>query len=573
MTKLLPVNEVSPFSAQSKPAPPDSLKPGTDKKVPDDDEFSDYKKHSYGRGFLAILSDYADKASLNGVVFIKTASNPIVRVIWAFLLLAAVGAMTYHLYTLFSKYFDYKKHTQINIGFSTLNFPAVTVCNVNIMRQSQSNKSSEEIQLLLDEVDLESLLAQAKSFEPDSETIDYEDYGDYSASDTSSSNSTEVQTVTFFDDFNISAALNYVRYTVEDNFYNEFGKGSWEAISNASSSSTAEDIFRDMFSKMPKKTREEVGHQLDDMLLKCSFAGRKCILGNFTRRHSANYGNCYTLENDKFISRKSGPAGGLEMILYLETNEYLEGVTSGKGAQVVIHEQGTLPFPDEEGIAVTAGEQTMIGLRQMQITRLDGDYGPCKSVDDFRQTYNIKYTRNTCLKICQQNLIIQSCQCYDEINQDINDVMKLSDKISPCRNAAQLTCVTGVKWRFDDNASSCNCDSPCSEKAYGRNVASRSWPSDAAAKIMIKSMCSTKPTLCAELETKSDIQEDFIKLNIYYEELNFEELEEQIDYEFTQLLSDVGGTIGLWIGLSILSLFELFHVLLQVCHYIVRGNR
>ncbi|CAL1540640.1 unnamed protein product, partial [Lymnaea stagnalis] len=207
---------------------------------------------------------------------------------------------------------------------------------------------------------------------------------------------------------------------------------------------------------------------------------------NFTRRHSPTYGNCYTLQNDKFISRKSGPAEGLEMILYLETNQYMEGITSGKGAQVVIHEQGTLPFPDDEGIAVTAGEQTMIGLKQIQIKRLDGKYGPCKSVDDFMQKYKIKYTRNTCLKICQQNLIMQICQCYDEIYQDINDVMKISDKNSPCRNTSQLTCVTRVKWTFDDNAKSCACDSPCSEKVYGRSVTSRMWPSDSVAVSMFR---------------------------------------------------------------------------------------
>ncbi|CAL1540639.1 unnamed protein product [Lymnaea stagnalis] len=569
MTKLLPTNEVSPFSPQNKPALDDSLKTSPNKKAPDEDQSSVNGRESYGNGFLRILSDYGDKASLNGVVFIKTARSPIVRAVWAFLLLAAVGAMTYHLYTLFAKYFDYKKHTQINIGFSTLNFPAVTVCNVNIMRKNERSKVSLEILNLLDEVDYETLKSQAISFDPDYDDVDYDDDEEESDSDTNNSNSTKVQTVTFFDDFNISAALNYVRYTVEDNYYNEFCKGTWEAESNASSSSAAEDIFRDMFSKLPKKTREEVGHQLDDMLMKCSFAGRKCILANFKRRHSTNYGNCYTLENDKFISRKSGPSGGLEMILYLETNEYLEGITSGKGAQVVIHELGTLPFPDDEGIAVTAGEQTMIGLRQMQITRLDGVYGPCKSVDDFMQKYKIKYTRNTCLKICQQNLIMETCHCYDEIYQDINDVMKISDKDTPCQNASQITCVTRVKWRFDDNASSCACDSPCSEKVYGRNVASRMWPSDSVASLMVESMRTTKK----DLAVSTDVQEDFIKLNIYFEELNFEELEEQIDYEFTQLMSDVGGTIGLWIGLSILSMFELFHVLLQICHYIVRGNR
>ncbi|CAL1541410.1 unnamed protein product, partial [Lymnaea stagnalis] len=508
------------------------------KKAPDEDRSSVSERDSYGNGFLRILSDYGDKASLNGVVFIKTARSPLVRTVWAFLLLAAVGAMTYHLYTLFAKYFAYKKHTQVNIGFSTLNFPAVTVCNVNIMRKNevrcplrqwrswglfplshQSIKVSQEIQDLLAEVSYQTLLSQAELFDPEYDYVDYEAH--------------------YETDYETDYEADYGHEEESDR--------TWEAESNASSLSTVEDIFRDMFSKLPN---------------------------NFNTRHSAKYGNCYTLDNDKFISRKSGPSGGLEMILYLETNEYLEGITSGKGAQVVIHEQGTLPFPDDEGIAVTAGEQTMIGLKQvMQISRLDGVYGPCKSVDDFKLKYKIKYTRNSCLKICKQNLIMQTCQCYDEIYQDINDVMKISDKNIPCRNASQLTCVTMVKWTFEDTASSCACDSPCSEKAYGRNVASRMWPSKSVADVMVNSMCTTKQTLCDELRSRNDLQDDFIKLNIYYEELNFEELEEQIDYEFTQLLSDVGGTIGLWIGLSVLSMCELFHVLMQICHHTLRGNR
>ncbi|KAI8786499.1 amiloride-sensitive sodium channel subunit alpha, partial [Biomphalaria glabrata] len=48
--------------------------------------------------FRKIFSRYADIASLNGVAIIKDSKSPIVKAIWAFLLLAAIGAMIYHLY-------------------------------------------------------------------------------------------------------------------------------------------------------------------------------------------------------------------------------------------------------------------------------------------------------------------------------------------------------------------------------------------------------------------------------------------------------------------------------------------
>ena len=56
---------------------------------------------------------------------------------------------------------------------------------------------------------------------------------------------------------------------------------------------------------------------------------------------------------------------GLQLKLFLETDEYLPGITNSQGIQVVIHDQGTLPFPGEEGLAVRAGTETFIGLRRV----------------------------------------------------------------------------------------------------------------------------------------------------------------------------------------------------------------
>lgn len=51
------------------------------------------------------------------------------------------------------------------------------------------------------------------------------------------------------------------------------------------------------------------------------------------------------------------------MIFYLETDEYLKGVTADKGLHVVVHPQNSLPFPEDEGVAVSSGENTFVALR------------------------------------------------------------------------------------------------------------------------------------------------------------------------------------------------------------------
>ncbi|XP_059169932.1 acid-sensing ion channel 1C-like [Physella acuta] len=181
---------------------------------------------------------------------------------------------------------------------------------------------------------------------------------------------------------------------------------------------------------------------------------------------------------------------GLELTVYLETDKYLPGITSGEGAQVVIHEQGTVPFPDEEGIAAASAAQTLIGLKQL------------------------------CQKICQANKVRAVCNCYDTSNLEVNDVMKIPDTLKPCTNQSELQCVTRLSSNVSNDDTICDCSSPC--------------------------------------------RYDFLKLNIYFEDLNYERISEQPDYEIIQMFSDVGGTIGLWIGLSLLSLFELLHLIVDV---------
>ena len=58
-------------------------------------------------------------------------------------------------------------------------------------------------------------------------------------------------------------------------------------------------------------------------------------------------------------------------------------------------------------------------------------------------------------------------------------------------------------------------------------------------------------------EIKKDIQENFVRLEIFYEALNFAMIKEKAEYDTWDVLTDFGGNIGLWLGWSVFALFEL----------------
>lgn len=49
-------------------------------------------------GIRGVFTDFAEKTSVSGIPFIRDSTSKIVIGIWSVLLIAAIGAMIYHLY-------------------------------------------------------------------------------------------------------------------------------------------------------------------------------------------------------------------------------------------------------------------------------------------------------------------------------------------------------------------------------------------------------------------------------------------------------------------------------------------
>ncbi|XP_021370736.1 glycine-rich cell wall structural protein-like [Mizuhopecten yessoensis] len=98
---------------------------------------------------MELLSGFAERTSMVGVAYIHTSVLHMAKLIWTVLLLAAVGAMLFHLVFLCQQYYSWPKQTKITIQFSNLPPPAITICNANPIRKSQLSLASKSLKNLI----------------------------------------------------------------------------------------------------------------------------------------------------------------------------------------------------------------------------------------------------------------------------------------------------------------------------------------------------------------------------------------------------------------------------------------
>ena len=68
------------------------------------------------------------------------------------------------------------------------------------------------------------------------------------------------------------------------------------------------------------------------------------------------------------------------------------------------------------------------------------------------------------------------------------------------------------------------------------------------------------------------LRRNFLRVEVHYQNLNFEEVSEKPSYLITNLVTDFGGNIGLWIGWSVLSMLEIFVLFVNFAKIICTGR-
>ncbi|KFD67677.1 hypothetical protein M514_08530 [Trichuris suis] len=264
-----------------------------------------------------------------------------------------------------------------------------------------------------------------------------------------------------------------------------------------------------IMAEMSNETRVRLSQQKKDFILQCSFNGRQCnIEKDFKLYVDPVYGNCYMFNSDNSQNRttsRAGPIYGLSLVVYVDVDDYLP-TTKASGVRLVVHSQDEYPFPDTNGYNAPTGLMSSFGLRLRKIERLPAPYGDCVH-EGKTEDYIYKdqvYTLEGCYRSCFQMELIKACGCGDP--------------------------------RFPVPEGRRHCRVEEREKTIYRKCTAR--------------------------------RKNALSLEIYFEQLNYEVLKEMQAYQWVNLMADFGGQLGLWMGVSVITIIEvlvLVYEFLKLC--------
>ncbi|NWH80821.1 ASIC1 protein, partial [Piaya cayana] len=306
---------------------------------------------------------------------------------------------------------------------------------------------------------------------------------------------------------------------------------------------------------------DRAGHDIREMLLSCFFRGEPCTPEDF-KVVFTRYGKCYTFNagqdgKPRLITMKGGTGNGLEIMLDIQQDEYLpvwgetDETSFEAGIKVQIHSQDEPPLIDQLGFGVAPGFQTFVSCQEQRVG--SGAGLGCSLLP-----------RAVGLSCSGMLSPTQGCGfelLWDAFSYPGLWFLQQNASLSPAGDAPYCTpeqykeCADpALDFLVEKDNEYCICEMPCNVTRYGKELSMVKIPSKASAKYLAKKYN----------KSEQYIGENILVLDIFFEALNYETIEQKKAYEVAGLLGDIGGQMGLFIGASILTVLELFDYAYEV---------
>ncbi|KAL0624643.1 Acid-sensing ion channel 4 [Plecturocebus cupreus] len=290
------------------------------------------------------------------------------------------------------------------------------------------------------------------------------------------------------------------------------------------------------------------------------------LLSYPTSQVYTRYGKCYTFNADprsSLPSRAGGMGSGLEIMLDIQQEEYLpiwretNETSFEAGIRVQIHSQEEPPYIHQLGFGVSPGFQTFVSCQEQRLTYLPQPWGNCRAESELRepelQGYSA-YSVSACRLRCEKEAVLQRCQCR---------MVHMPGNETICPPNIYIECADHTLDSLGGGSEGpCFCPTPCNLTRYGKEISMVRIPNRGSARYLARKYN----------RNETYIRENFLVLDVFFEALTSEAMEQQAAYGLSALLGDLGGQMGLFIGASILTLLEILDYIYEARALGVQGG-
>ena len=298
--------------------------------------------------------------------------------------------------------------------------------------------------------------------------------------------------------------------------------------------------------------------QADRFIVSCSYRGNanasmgECSYRNFTKV-ATNNGICYTF-NQNFVHRCEGDhselgsghmatgAGqrfALSVWVNIDQDDYPVTVPYA-GALIELHRSAVPPRPLQLGFSIPPGQTAFAGLQYRRES-----FSRCEQSVPEMEFYD-EYSIPTCVLNNLYTRVAKKCDCIPPGAPKPCPSSSFAQRNLSACTLSQMGCYfdefLDIRRGGDDD----NCEQECTSVEYTSTISYASFP---ASVYMNQLNINNKQNLVA--------------LEVYFEDLVQLHVDERPAYDAVRLLADIGGQLGLFLGVSVLSVTEFLTWLLD----------
>ncbi|XP_061306206.1 amiloride-sensitive sodium channel subunit delta [Pezoporus flaviventris] len=517
--------------------------------------------------FKDMFEFFCKNTTIHGTIrLVCSDSNRMKTAFWTLLLLASFGMLYWQFALMFSQYWAYPVVLTMSMHSGPKMFPAITICNLDPYRFELVSEHLVQLDHMAEKsiAFLYGINTSASLIHMNEKNIHIKDLSSIG----NLSRST----------FKLSQNFSLLRMPGHSNRSGKKQSRVGFRLCNATGgncfyktySSGMDAIlewyrfhYMNIMSQLPVIINiSDHEEQIEDMVYSCQYDGEPCRPSDYVHFHHPVFGSCYTFNSkgtDSFwTATKPGIPYGLSLILRAEQKDHIPLLSTVAGVKVMIHNHNQTPFLEHEGFDIRPGIATTIGIQQDEVNRLGGNYGKCTTNGndvDVKLLYNNSYTLQACLHSCFQHIMVRKCGC----GYYYYPLPPGAEYCDYNKQPAWGHCFYQLYNRLRNHHLNCfeQCPKPCRESLYKVSAGTAKWPS-------AKSQDWVRQALRHQNGYNSTSnRKDIAKVTIFYQQLNYQSVNESPLLTENLLLSSMGSQWSLWFGSSVLSVVEMFELLID----------
>jgi hypothetical protein len=336
-----------------------------------------------------------------------------------------------------------------------------------------------------------------------------------------------------------------------------------------------------VFFHQTDEQKKSFGLPIEQMLINCQFNGVQCHAANWTWMYTLWNGNCFVFNKENTNKVKSiNKENGLTVEIFTGHEDLIPAYQKSSGFQIFIfnHSKNLESSLDQfiPRYSVRPGTEINLEIKRKFIKKMPSPYSECE-VDDkstidswnsklYRELVQTgkKYEQYNCYYRAFREVVVEKCKCAIK-DGDVKEKVKI------CLSKEELDCrrnldSTYFQTRRFDGRFDADCPLECDTEELEMRASLENFPTNYYGQYLLQNNLNFNRSYVNLKNVTFDlnyIKRSVTRIHFYYSKIGHELLVEVESMSVISLLANTGGMMGLFVGMSLLSMIEIVHVLID----------